>query len=103
MKLTELLLDELESEAEKSRRALECTPDGKHDWKPHDRSMIFGYLADMVATIPTWVAMIVTQDELDMAPKAVRSRSAEPEHAVREYAGLDKSTADAREALAGHR
>jgi hypothetical protein len=46
MKLTELLLNELESEAEKSRRALECVPDGRHDWKPHDRSMIFGY--------PTW-------------------------------------------------
>ena len=68
MKLTELLLNELESEAEKSRRALESVPDGKHDWKPHDRSMIFGYLADMVANIPNWVAMIVNQDELDVAP-----------------------------------
>ena len=45
MKLTELLLEELESEAKKSKRALEQVPDGKHDWKPHDRSMAFGYLA----------------------------------------------------------
>ena len=68
MKLTELLLNELESEGEKSRRALEQVPDGKHDWKPHDRSMIFGYLVDMVANIPGWVTMIVNQDELDIAP-----------------------------------
>ena len=31
--------------------------------------MIFGYLSDMVATIPTWIAMIIKQDELDIAPK----------------------------------
>ena len=68
MKLTELVLDELEREAELSRRALEVVPAGKADWKPHERSMIFGYLADMVANIPNWVAMIVTQPELDVAP-----------------------------------
>ena len=32
MKLTELILDELESEGERSRRALELVPEGKHDW-----------------------------------------------------------------------
>ena len=53
----------------RSRRALEQVPEGKHDWKPHDRSMIFGYLTEMVATIPNWIAMIVKQDELDVAPK----------------------------------
>ena len=35
MKLTELVLDELEREAELSRRALEVVPAGKADWKPH--------------------------------------------------------------------
>ena len=34
--------------------------------------MIFGYLADMVATIPSWVAMEITQDELDVAPPTAR-------------------------------
>jgi hypothetical protein len=67
MKLTEFLLAELNREVERSRRALEEVPEGKYDWKPHDRSMIFGYLTDMVATIPSWIAMEVTQDELDIA------------------------------------
>ena len=55
MKMTELFLSELEREVKRSRHALEQVPEGKHDWKPHDKSMIFGYLADMVATIPTWI------------------------------------------------
>ena len=69
MQLTEYLVAELDSEVKRSRRALEQVPDGKHDWKPHDRSMVFGYLTEMVATIPNWIAMIVKQDELDVAPK----------------------------------
>ena len=51
-----------------ARRALEQVPEGSRDWKPHDKSMAFGYLCDMVATIPSWLAMIVKQDELDVAP-----------------------------------
>jgi uncharacterized damage-inducible protein DinB len=53
---------------ERSRRALQQLPEGKADWKPHDKSMKFEYLADMVATIPSWVAMQITQDSLDIAP-----------------------------------
>ena len=40
----------------------------KYDWKPHEKSMIFGYLVNMAATIPTWIAHPVNQDELDIAP-----------------------------------
>jgi uncharacterized damage-inducible protein DinB len=68
MKLTEFLLAETNREVERSRRALEQAPAGKHDWKPHDKSMIFGYLANMVATIPAWITMQINQDELDVAP-----------------------------------
>jgi hypothetical protein len=31
--------------------------------------MIFGYLANMVATIPMWVTMQINQEELDVAPE----------------------------------
>jgi len=69
MELTTFLLAELDREVERSRRALQNVPAGKHDWKPHDKSMIFGYLTSMVATIPTWITMMINQDELDIAPK----------------------------------
>jgi uncharacterized damage-inducible protein DinB len=68
MTTKDFLLAELNREVERSRRALEQAPKGKYDWKPHEKSMIFGYLANMVATIPTWVVMQINQDELDVAP-----------------------------------
>jgi uncharacterized damage-inducible protein DinB len=69
MKLTDLYLGELEREAPASRRILERVPDGRYDWKPHEKSMPLGYLASLVATMPGWIDMMVNQDELDIAPK----------------------------------
>ena len=78
MRMTELFLEELEREAARSRRVLEQVPEGRYDWKPHERSMIFGYLADIVATIPSWVALTIEQDALDLAPKDGPKHKAEP-------------------------
>ena len=52
MKMTELFLAELDREASRSRRALEHVPEGKGEWKPHDRSMAFAPLVQMGATVP---------------------------------------------------
>src|SRR5262245_25249656 len=68
MTVKDFLLAEINREVERSRRALEQAPAGKYDWKPHEKSMIFGYLANMVATIPMWMTMQVQQDALDIAP-----------------------------------
>ena len=100
MKLTELFLEELDREADRSKRALEQVPDGKHDWKPHEKSMMFGYLANMVATIPDWVAMEITQDELDLAPKDGPRHPPAPMNTSAEYLkAWDASVAKARAAL----
>lgn len=100
MKLTELFLAEMEREVERSRRALEQVPAGKYDWKPHDKSMIFGYLANMVATIPSWVAMQITKDELDVAPAAGSNMDqARNDTSEALLKALDKAAADARSAL----
>src|SRR5688572_9691783 len=100
MKLTEFLLAELDREVERSRRALEETPEGKYDWKPHEKSMIFGYLANMVATIPTWVAMEINQDELDVAPaEGGRMEQKRLDTSQGLLAALDQAAADARTAF----
>jgi uncharacterized damage-inducible protein DinB len=100
MKLTEFLLAELDREVERSRRALEQVPEGKYDWKPHDKSMIFGYLANMVATIPTWLAMEIKQDELDVAPAAgSKMEQKRMDTSAELVKALDKAAADARLAL----
>ena len=67
MKLTEIFLADLDREVAGTRRALERVPDGRTDWKPHERSMPLGYLATLVATMPSWVAMIVDQDSIEIA------------------------------------
>ena len=101
MKLTEYLLAEFNSEVDRSRRALEQVPEGEYDWKPHEKSMIFGYLANMVATIPSWIAMTMTKDELDIAPadgSKMEQKRLDTSGELLE--ALDKTAADARAALA---
>ena len=100
MKLTEFFVAALDREVERSGRALAEVPDGKYQWKPHDRSMIFGYLADMVATMPSWLAMAIQRDELDIAPKDGSTVKQEPkETSAALLKALEKSAADARAAI----
>ena len=68
MKLTEFFSAQLEREAPLTRRALGRVPEGRADWKPHEKSMPFGYLSQLVATMPSWIAMAISQDELDLKP-----------------------------------
>lgn len=65
--IAELLTAELDREAAGTRRALERVPEGRNDWKPHEKSMELGYLAGLVATMLSWVAAIIEQDHLDLA------------------------------------
>lgn len=68
MKLTEFFAAQMEREAVLSRKTLERVPEGRPDWKPHPKSMALGYLAQLVATMPDWIAMSVRQDQLDLHP-----------------------------------
>ena len=100
MRLNEFLLAEFNREVDRSRRALEQVPEGKYDWKPHEKSMIFGYLADMVATIPSWIALQVTKNDLDVAPADGSTMKQEPKKTSAALVqALDKTAADARAAL----
>ena len=100
MQIKELFLDELERETAGSRLALERVPEGKNDWKPHEKSMPLGYLAYLVAAMPGWIAMAVHQDELDLAP-AGKPRPQPPDWRSRKELLdlLEANAAQAREAL----
>lgn len=78
MKLTDHLLEELEREVERTRRALQNVPLGKDDWKPHDKSMPLGRLAGLVATMPGWVSLVIDQDELDLTPPPGQGQYQQP-------------------------
>jgi len=100
---TRFLLAELDREVERSKRALQHIPADSGDWKPHERSMAFGALSYMVATIPSWIAMIVRKDEHDIAP-ADGSGTMRQDVAPTSFAllrALDAAAADARVALSG--
>ena len=65
MELRDLFLAQLERETASRRKAIERVPEGRADWKPHDKSMGLGYLAALCATMPGWVDFMIEKDELN--------------------------------------
>ncbi len=68
MTLTQLFLAELEREAPRTSNALKHVPVDRDDWAPHPKSMPLGRLAGLVATMPSWINLIIEQDELNLTP-----------------------------------
>ncbi len=92
--------EELDRETERSRRALLNLPPNMRAWKPHERSMELGNLADLVATIPTWFALILNQDELELAENYLSPKTGPiPQISADFIAALDRSASDAKAAL----
>lgn len=98
MKLTQLFVDELDREAPRTRRALEHVPLGRDDWTPHPKSMPLGRLAGLVASMPSWVNLIIEQDELELNPPAGGGRYQQPS-TDKLVETLDKHVMKARESL----
>ena len=100
MKTTEWILAQLESEAPRTRRALERVPEGRDDWKPHEKSMPLGRLAMLVATMPSWINMVIEKDELDVMPKTGSNVDQKPLRTRAELVQAhDKAVAAARQVL----
>jgi len=68
MTLTQLFLAELEREAPRTRRTLAQVPLDRDDWTPHPKSMPLARLAGLVASMPSWISLIIEQDELNLTP-----------------------------------
>ena len=98
MTLTQLFLDELEREGPRTRRALEHVPSGRDDWKPHAKSMPLARLAGLVASMPSWVTLVIEQDELDLTPPPGAGQYKQP--SISELVQtLDQHLTKARESL----
>jgi uncharacterized damage-inducible protein DinB len=98
MNLTQLFLSELDREAIRTRHALERVPLGRDDWKPHPKSMALGRLAGLVASMPSWVSLIIDRDELDLNPPSGGGQYQQPS-TDKLVETLDKHVADARATL----
>ena len=100
MTWTEIFLEQLADEAPRTRRTLERVPSDRDDWKPHEKSMAFGNLARLVATMPTWFPMIINMNQLDIGGAAGGGyRQAPMRTAAELVAALDRGVSDAKAAL----
>jgi uncharacterized damage-inducible protein DinB len=72
MAIHDLLLQELEGEAVRTRATLERVPADKADWAPHAKSMKLGKLAAHVAQLGGFGVAMLTKPELDFATAGMK-------------------------------
>ena len=65
----QLLYPDLHQELAATRRVLERVPDDKLDFKPHDKSMTLGQLANHLAELSGFAGTMLTTSELDFATR----------------------------------
>jgi len=76
MAMVEALLPEFDHEMAVTRKVLERVDAARSGWKPHEKSMTLGQLAQHVATIPEWGVTILEEPEFDLVDGARK-----PDHA----------------------
>lgn len=97
MNIIEMLLSEMEQEAQITRKMLSRVPVDKSDWKPHHKSMPLKNLAVHVAELPEWVTMAVTTDELDFAQNPYKQEDVKTSEHLLDY--FERSLASGKEHL----
>jgi uncharacterized damage-inducible protein DinB len=84
-----------------TRRTLERVPEDKLNWKPHQKSFSMGHLATHLASLPSWAAITIEKDEIDIAPRGQPPPKGEPAKSRDELLGtFDQNVAAARAAIA---
>ena len=101
MAIRDALLPEFDHEMANTRRTLERVPDDKFGWKPHEKSMTCGRLANHLGEIPHWASMTINEDSVDLAPKDGAPPPRTVGHSREEVLRIfDEKVAAARSALA---
>jgi len=92
------MLQELEQEAQTTRRVLERVPGSQLAWRPHEKARTLGQLALHVAIVPGGVAELVASPSPAQAPQFI---DPSPKSASELIPALDQSIAKAKEVLGG--
>ena len=98
MTISETLLPEFDQEMTNTRATLECVPEDKFSWKPHEKSMTMGRLASHVAEMPQWAAITINQEKLELTPGTKPFSAATKKELMNAFSA---NIAAAREAIAG--
>lgn len=101
MTIAEMLLPEFDHEVAATRKTLERVPEGRLEWRPHEKSTTMGGLATHLSNLLTWAVHTVEKDSIDIAPGGTPLR-AEPVGSAAEAVEIfDRNAAAARAAIAG--
>jgi uncharacterized damage-inducible protein DinB len=100
MPIADSLLPEFDRETGITRRLLERVPDGQFAWKPHDKSMTLGRLAEHLAELPAWAKVSIVDSGIDMATPRPPDYVA-PATRAAVLAMFDRNVSEARAALTG--
>jgi uncharacterized damage-inducible protein DinB len=92
------MLQELEQEAQTTRRVLERIPEDQMNWRPHPKARTLGELALHVATVPGSVAEFIASPSPAQVPDFI---DPSPPSAAELVPALDESIAKAKQILGG--
>ncbi|HEV2422223.1 MAG TPA: DinB family protein [Candidatus Acidoferrales bacterium] len=103
MAIRDGILPEFDQEMASTRKTLERVPEGKPEYKPHEKSMALDRLAGHVAELPGFAAAIIGQDSIDARPQDPSKRRVPLKMSSRQQLleEFDKNVAAGRAAIAG--
>jgi len=96
MSIAQMLLPEFDQEMANTRKMLERVPDGKFDYKPHEKSMTLGRLAAHTGEIPSYATGTLRFERLDFTGEEKRFSPTTRKELLEAF---DKNVAEARELL----
>ena len=97
MSISQTFIQELEQEAETTRRVLERVPGDRLAWKPHAKSMSLGQLALHVASTPGAIAQMAAQSSVSVPG----FNQPEAKTTTEILSSLDETVATAKSVLEG--
>ena len=68
MPISQALLPEFDQEMQNTRKLLERVPEGRNNYKPHQKSMELGRLASHVAELAGWAKTTLEVEVLNIEP-----------------------------------
>jgi uncharacterized damage-inducible protein DinB len=97
MSIAQMLLPEFDQEMANTRKMLERVPDGKFEFKPHEKSMSLGHLAAHTSEMPSYATATMSTERLDFGGDEKHFAPTTKKEILEAF---DKHVADARALLA---
>jgi len=96
MPIAQMLLPEFDQEMANTRKMLERVPDGRFDYKPHEKSMTLGRLAAHTAEIPSYASATLRVERMDFTGEEKQFSPATRKEMLEAF---DKHVVEARELI----